>query len=358
VSGAAEPRRQASAAAYSVIVADLVADRAALMSLWRGNALQPKAVDAKFDWFYIANPNGPTRQLLLCAGPQAERVGAAGLVTRPLWARGEALSGGLLTDFYVLPEHRTLAPAMYLQRQMRSVGLELHDLLYGYPNDKSLPIVKRLGYVNFGDLVKCVRLLRYGEYLQRWLPRWASRAAGAVVDRVLPLAFRPHRLLLQGWHGEWVGAADDRFDALWERVKRSNAIIGVRDRRFLAWRFFARPSHEYRVYVLSRRRGGEIAAYAVCEAIGDTFHIRDMLADPQSTESIRVLIHHLSRHAFAQGFVRLSFECMVSEAMQRTLRAAGLFQRDKMPLVATFGAKAEAALAGLDWYLTAADTEL
>ncbi|HJW11292.1 MAG TPA: hypothetical protein VJ598_05885 [Albitalea sp.] len=348
----------APAPAYSVVVADLVADRPALMAMWRSNALQPKAVDAKFDWFYIANPYGKTRQLLLCAGPEAERVGAAGLVTRELWARGEALSAGLLTDFYVAPEHRTLAPAMQLQRQMRKVGLELHDLLYGYPNEKSLPIVKRLGYANLGDLAKFVRLLRYGEYLQRWLPRWASRAPGAIIDRLLPFAFRPHRLLLQAWHGEWVAAADDRFDALWARVKRSAAIVGVRDQRFLTWRFFARPSHQYRVFVLSRQRGGEIAAYAVCEAIGDTFHIRDLLADPQANDAIRVLLHRLSQHAFAEGFVRLSFEFLGNATMRHTLRAAGLFERDKAPLVIGFGPQAKDSLAGLDWYLTPADTEL
>jgi len=350
--------RAAPASPYTVAAGDLHADRESVIALWKINPLQPALADAKYQWFYLDNPNGPTRQLLLHHGPQAECVGAAGMVTRQFVARGAALSAGLLTDLFVQSAHRSLLPALLLQKTMRAVGLAQHDFVYGYPNDKSLPIVRRVGYTTLGHLAKFVCLLRHHEHLGRWLPRGPSRVAGAIVDHLLPLVFRPHRHLLKGWRGEWLEAVDDRFDALWKRTAQVDGIIGVRDRRFLSWRFFDRPSHSYRVFVLSPRQGTEIAGYAVCEALGNTLHIRDMLVAPQASGAQRVLIHLLALQARAQGHTRLSFEFLGDEASRRALRAAGMHERGKTPLVVAFRPEMMATVERLDWYLTAADTEL
>ena len=350
--------RAAPAAPYTVAAADLQADRASVIALWRINPLQPALADAKYQWFYLDNPNGPTRQLLLCHGPQADCVGAAGMVTRQFVARGATLSAGLLTDLFVQSAHRSLFPALLLQKTMRAAGLAQHDLVYGYPNDKSLLIVRRVGYATLGDLAKFVCLLRHHEYLERWLPRSSSRVVGAIVDRVLPLVFRPHRHLLTGWHGEWAEAVDDRFDALWRRAAQADGVIGVRDQRFLSWRFFERPSHRYRVFILSPRRGAEIAGYAVCEALGNTLHIRDMLVAPEVAGAQRVLVHLLALQARAQGYTRLSFEFLGNEALRRILHAAGMHERGETPLVVAFRREIMATVEHLDWYLTAADTEL
>lgn len=349
--------REATAASpYSVTVADLNADRASVVALWQMNPLQPELADAKYQWYYLDNPNGPTRQLLLRHASQPEPVGATGMVTRQFLVRGVPLSAGTLTDLFVQAEHRSLFPALMLQKQLRLLGLETHELLYGYPNDKSLLIVRRLGYKQFGELTKFVCLLRHGEYLQRWLPRGPSQVLGAIVDRLLPLAFRPHRLLLAGWRGEWLDGVDERFDRLWQRARHADGIIGVRDRRFLSWRFFARPSHRYRVFALSASTADEIAGYAVCEGLGDTLHIRDLLVAPESAGALKVLLHLLAHHARQQLWTRLSFECCGNDVLRRTLRAGGLFERGKTPLMAVW--RSAASITGYDWYLTAADTEL
>jgi len=349
-------REAAGSGPYSVTVADLNADRASVVALWQINPLQPELADAKYQWFYLDNPNGPTRQLLLRHESQPEPVGATGMVTRQFLARGVPLSAGMLTDLFVQAEHRSLFPALMLQKRLRQLGLEAHELLYGYPNDKSLLIVRRLGYKQFGELTKFVCLLRHGDYLQRWLPRGPSRVLGAIADRLLPLAFRPHRLLLASWRGEWLDGVDERFDTLWEHARHADGIIGVRDRRFLSWRFFARPSHRYRVFALSASASDEIAGYAVCEGLGDTLHIRDLLVAPQIAGALRVLLHLLVQQARRQTWARLSFECFGNEVLHRTLRAGGLFERGKTPLVAVW--RPDASTAELEWYLTAADTEL
>ena len=346
-----------TAAAYSVTVADLHADREQVLALWRDNPLQPRDAASKYRWFYLDNPYGASTQLFLHCGAQEAPVGVAGMVTRRFLARGVELSAGQLTDLFVQPGHRTLYPALLLQRRMRAIGLGIHDLLYAYPNDTSRQIVQRIGYTEIGSLAKFVVLLRYGEFLERWLPRWLARSVGSVVDATLPLWFRPHRLLLGSWRADWIESVDARFDSFWERAKQFDGIIGVRDARFLAWRFLARPDRRYRLFVLTQG-GGAIAAYAVCEAVDQTLHIRDMLFDPKSIEQLRVLIYLLTRQALNQNFVRLSFECLANDRLRGLLRAAGMFERGMTPLVASLDTEVAVSLRGQNWYVTAADTEL
>jgi len=53
---------------------------------------------------------------------------------------------------------------------------------------------------------------------------------------------------------------DTRFDELWERIRHSQRIMCVRDRRFLEWRF-RRPGCSYRIVVAEKN--GRLSGYAV-----------------------------------------------------------------------------------------------
>jgi len=85
-------------------------------------------------------------------------------------------------------------------------------------------------------------------------------------------------------------------------------------------------------------------------------HVRDLLVAPQIAGALRVLLHLLVQQARRQTWARLSFECFGNEVLHRTLRAGGLFERGETPLVAVW--RPDASTAELEWYLTAADTEL
>jgi hypothetical protein len=346
------------ASRYRIEVGDVVADSARVLDLWRQNPLQRTRVEAKYRWLYLDNPFHGGMQLFLRHEACEPPVGSAGLVPRQFMARGRSVSAGQLTDLFVQESHRTLQPALLLQRRMRSIGLDAHDLLYGFPNTKSLPVVKRIGYTQLGEFTKFVMPLRYGPELRRWLPKWMTGMVGSALDILHPIYFRPRFPMRSGWRGQWADQADDRLDAFWEHARQFDGIIGVRDRRFLAWRFFERPDHRYRLFLLTRGPSDALSAYAVCEALNDTMHIRDLLADPRSAQSLRWVIHLLARQARREGFDKLTFECSSGDRLRGVLCSTGLFVRGSAPVLVSMRADTAASLGGLEWYLTAADTEL
>ena len=357
---AAEPGSEGanppSAAGYSVRTVDLQADRAAILELWSGHAKLPP--EWKYDWFYLGSPFQAPTLLLLTHGPQVERVGVAGLGTRRVCVRGEERTAGILADLIVQARHRTLYPALLLQRHMQRTALLLHGIVYGFPNKNSKPIVRRLGYKAVGEMIRYSKLLRHGVYLERHLPRWLSSLLGALADRLTALYFEPRSVLLGAWQGAWVESFDERFDALWRRARDFNGFIGVRDAQFLSWRFSLQPGHRYRTFVVTRSGQTELAAYAVCEAEGGVLHIRDFLADPSRDDHAKILIHQLSRAAYRDGFAVLSLEFLGSSAQRATLTGAGMVERaDKAEMYAQFGTDDKAELHQLDWFVTCADED-
>ena len=341
---------------YAVRTADIQFDRCRVIEVWRGVVkLQP---EAKYEWFYRRSPHKAPTLLLLTHGQNDTCVGVAGLGTREVFLHGVQSTAGILVDLVVLPDHRTLYPALLLQKTMQATALSLHRIVYGFPNKNSTAIVRRLGYTQVGYLVRHSKVLRHAPYLKRYgIPAWLSKVVGAVADCVMPLYFRPCRVLRGVWRVAWASSVDARFDTLWQRTSGFDGLIGIRDAKFLAWRFFSQPEHSYRVFVVSTESSAEITAYAICEAIGNSMHVRDFLVDPNCIGGTRLLVHLLSTEAQLQGYDNLSLSFAGPECQRKELASAGLVQRETQALYAKFDTLAEVRSAKLEWYLTNADED-
>lgn len=341
--------------AYAVRAADLPSDRSDVLQLWR--VLMSTPPEGKYDWLYLGHPIEPPTLLLLTCGPLRRPVGTAGMGARRFCFRGESHTAGVLGDLTVLPDHRTLYPALLLQKQMRKTALALHSVVYGLPNKNSLPIVRRLGYTNIGEVTRYSAVLRHSSYLERHLPGWLSRLLGIPVDRSMRLLRKPGRWRSETWQASWVDGFDARFDSLWDRAKGFDGLIGVRDAQFLAWRFLAQPGHVYRIFVVTESGESGISGYAVCEAVGTTLHVRDFLTDLSSPGHLHRLVHLLAREASKQGFFSLSTEFLGPQQWRDSLEAAGMRERGKRTLYASFGSHAEARIHAADWYVTSGDED-
>lgn len=341
---------------YAVRAADLHDDRDRVLDVWRGIvASQP---EAKYEWFYQRHPYPSPTLLILTNGRDNICVGVAGLGTRKVCVQGFDSTAGVLVDLMVLREHRTLYPALLLQKKIRAAALGLHRIVYGFPNKNAAPIVRRLGYIKVGDLVRYSKVLRHARFLeQRGIGGWLSKALGTVADLVTPLYFRPYKALRTSRRVSWESTVDARFDVLWQRARGFDGLIGTRDAQFLLWRFFSQPSHRYRVFVVSAQGSAEIIAYAICEAKGNSLHVRDFLVDPACTGGVRLLFHLVSNEARAKGYESLSLAFMGPARVREELIAAGLMPRETQPLYATFNTQDEARLRKLEWYTTNADED-
>jgi hypothetical protein len=100
-----------------------------------------------------------------------------------------------------------------------------------------------------------------------------------------------------------VDSFDDRIDALWMRVCHDYSVIAARDRRYLNWRFLARPDVSYRYLVACR--GDDVVAYLVFRAADRDGmmcgYVIDYLIEDRSREVFSRLLEHAEKSMLRDG---------------------------------------------------------
>jgi len=342
-----------NAPAYVVAPGDVVRDRATVLGIWRGNLGQDARMQAKYDWFYAQCPYGAPLLQLLRHGPDGTAVGAAAAGPRRMLRDGQPIAAGVLVDLAVLPEHRSLGPALMLQGGLAQAGGERFGLLYGFPNPKAAAVFKRVGYDRLGDIVRRARVLRHAGYLARRLPRPLAAVAGFVLDRARALAdtVRAPRERLAA---AWSEAADARFDTLWAASPKGEGAVGVRDAAFARWRFDASPLVKTR-YLLLAGADGALRAWFACQVEDAVLHVRDFWSDDAASGIGHARIAALLRAARKAGHAAVSVEFAGPDVRLAGWTAAGFAERGRRPV---FGRWSDGSAAGaVAIHLTSADED-
>jgi hypothetical protein len=344
--------------AYSVVPGAVASDRDTVAQLWQVSglgSLSDEQQRARYDWFYLRNPQGDGEISFLRAGAAPDAVGFLGVGRRTWFFDGLASFAGVLVDFVVRLEHRTAAPALTLQRRGRERALNWAHALTGLPDVKAVPIFKRLDkHVQF-FLPRYVRILRYDGYLKRRLPGPVATLGGALLG-VCDGLLRSLRLLGTSLRGNWVTQFDKRFDDLWQRVGKQGRSLGLRDAAFLSWRFGQQPGFSYRTFAVERA-GGDLAAYFVCDVKDDMVAVKDVLGAGSVEEYTQALLM-LANAARREGAASVSIQVIGDEILDKALRASHFVEREKRPFFAVLGETSREQRAALCWYITQADEDI
>ncbi len=310
-----------------MISADPDRDRAAIVSVWERNLPRPShcSHDRRYEWQYLKSPVGPGLCWLLLAQPGDRVVGTAGLALRAVKLGTRQAIAGIAADFAVDPEHRSLLPALMLQKAVLGSRNRGVNLIYGLPNAQAAVVFKRLGYSTIGGLRRYTRRLRTDEYLHQFTRfpyvgrALAARMANGVLALVSPETYyRPRCGRLQELPG-----FDLRFDDLWSRVSGRFATIGERNSPFLHWRYSQCPLQEHTVLGLVTDDSSRLVGYVVAQRNNYRWLIVDLLVD-ETPDSCLALLAGFLNYAGQRGAqsVTLDFHSPAAgiEAALRHLR--------------------------------------
>jgi hypothetical protein len=348
---------RSSTVAYSVEQNRSDSNTADILRLWQSGLTHSGKPLAKFDWYYRRNVQGAPAIFFLNHEGSDAPVGVAAIGKREMYYNGKNVRCGALVDFVTAVEHRTLFPALLLQKDLLRQGLTSHEVLYGLPNAKSLAVVRRAGYSLVGQMIRRARVLRSATYIARYVPIWLSKVVAPVFDTGRQIISRFKSLGLRSFRSVWLEAPDSRFDTLWQNVALADVLVGRRDCAFLDWRFSQNPMRSHKFFALTHKDSSELVAYAACEIEDQTLHVRDFLADPGIPGSLSALLRHLIAATFDRGLSTISVEFLGKSGFGRDLEAAGLRQRGARPMYAAVCPQWPILLDESHWYLTSADED-
>ena len=317
---------------YAVTPCRLDEHREALERLWADNMSDQRIAEVLADrlrWLYAQGPEGPPTTMLCVVQETGEVVGCGSFVRRPLWVGGRRVMGGLLCDFAVARSHRVVGAALAIQRALLEAAPAAGaEVLYGYPNERSQAIFKRLGYQAVGQTSTWVKPLRTARLLRgalRW--GWAAALAAGPIDLALALRDGVHRRLsarrLQGMVPVEPG---DPTDDLWARARDAFGVTGERTAAFLRWRYGGFKTAEYRMVGLRAGPGPRLAGLAVYKVEGARAYLHDLLVDRGlATESALLLA--LAAHLRREGADAVSLVHLGDPVVEAELQRAGFLRR-------------------------------
>src|SRR5438309_4631486 len=224
--------------------ADLVADRQVVLDLVRDN-LTDEATVERYEWLYRRNPDGDGRAWIASDEASGEAVGIASAYPRLMQVEGEQVTCWNLGEFAVSVSHRSLGPALRLQRACLGPVLEgTVAFSYDNPNEGFLAVYRRLGVPVTAHVARYLKPLRADRRLaarirSRRIARPLSLLANGLLRlRDIPLrAGRRYQILPNE------GPFDVRFTRLHERVSRRYTVCGGRRAEYLNWRYRENPLH-------------------------------------------------------------------------------------------------------------------
>ncbi len=351
---------------YTVEHADVAAAEVPFVGIW-GENLQVKGdPHQQYRWHYVHNPTGAGSAFLLqCQSDQgpSQVVGCCGIGRRTFALHGSPITAALMGDFAVDRGHRTVMPALLLQRTIHRHVRTHFRLAYGFPNASAVGVFRRIGYQEIGPMIRYARVLRHRTYLQRMLPFPVLPWVGGVILDGATRAWQaarsaPARVSRQLL---WMNDVDSRFDDLWESVHRAYPILGFRGASFLRWRFMQKPGERFAIAALVERDSQRLRAYAVVQEEDRTVHIRDLLG--ASEQEIGTLIDQLVLRLSGKDLDAVSIRFLGTPWIRRALLDRGFVPRQgSRSVILQVGDEAGPEAAALHdpqrWYLTDADEDV
>lgn len=334
--------------------ADLARDRPALTELL-GQHLTARSTPQRTEWFYEQNPHGRARVLTLRDGTDGAIVGSGAVIPRLLWINGSRRLGSVMADFWVHPAHRSLGPAVQLQRACVDAARELGCAFFDLPQGNMPAVYRRMRLLGPLVLARLARPLRTRAFVARRVAVAPLASAlgllGDAVLRLRDLAQVPRARYEIATHA---GDFGPEFDELTARPEPPGAVAVARSAEFLEWRY--RRHYYLRYRIMTARRAGKLAGYIVLGVDGTSAEVVDLfpLADSRLTRELLIGAGAVLRR---EGADSLAMSWVAGPAPCTAFGAAGLRERGRRPFVIErFDVTGPDDPAG-DWHLTYGDID-
>ncbi len=294
--------------------------------------LNPAYDTARFDWLHTRNPAGPGRFWMAVDSATGEAVGTAAAFPRLFSVGGREARGWVLGDFCVSDRHRSLGPALKLQRRCLDLAADAATpFCYDFPSRAMMTVYQRLRISPRGEMRRLVKVLRVEHKLGALtgVPR-LSHGLGRVLDVVWalgPRLPRTSRGLTLALHP---GSFGEEFSQLAGAESPSYGMCLQRSAAYLNWRYRENPTASFET--VTARRQGRLAGYAVFTRDGAGATLVDLFGS-QDHRVLSALVRAVSGVVRRSGGASLNVLLLDSHPWVALFRRLGFVRRETSPFV-------------------------
>jgi GNAT superfamily N-acetyltransferase len=323
---------------------------------------EEEKLDEKFwRWEFVKGPDG--RAWIYIVEDEDKIIGHFADIPRRFSVQGEVVLGTLSLDLMVHPDYwRRGIFAEMGNYGIRRVKQEHGLFLTAYPiRRETIHGLKKIGWKEIVELPVLVYPISFSGILNRYLHfRPLSLLLGGVgkVFYFLLLGLKKEKEK-EKINIEEVVELDDQFDLFLEKAIFLSAIIGVRDRPFLKWRYLQHPTWQYTIFRGERR--GETTGYIILRKVDllkfNSAVIVDLLALDEDT--LTALVKKGIEHSQKEGADLLGFMVPQGHLYYKALKGMGFLSSPKTFQFMVYShSDREIFLSPEKWYVTWGDTDV
>lgn len=320
--------------------------------------LSSDANEVRYEWLYRKNPEGKALTWVVCEPEEGKIIGVSAAFPRRILHNGNEMRGYVLGDFCIHPDHRSLGPALALQKSsLQGLSNEGAGFVFDFPSTSMLAIYKRLSIEPQETVIRFAKPLRADRQIQKSVSNKAAVRALAVAANAT-LRLRDSRLKRSNAVeiNEQDTPCGEEFTTATCRWATRMGICGSRDANYLNWRFLQHPQRKY--HLLTARKNGKLCGYLIYERAGEDATVADLFAEESSVcKALLVETITIARRA---GVHTLSAPFLSSHPSRKILEDCGFQPRESTPvmLLGLPWARNVQVDRGTDqWYLTHGDRE-
>jgi hypothetical protein len=249
------------AMAISVRPVDLDSESGELLAILQAN-LPALPHARRFQWLYRDNPDGPAWSWFAFEKADGSVVGVTSVFPRSMWVGGRIRMCGQVGDFAISASHRSLGPAILLQRAtFQPVDQRILAFCYDCPpHDAGMATFRRLRIEPSCTVTRYALPLRMDRRVKKHLgfvPPILTPLLNSLLRVFRRVGVKTGNLELS----EHEGRFGDEFSCLDATVRQADVIRGCRTAAHLNWRYRDDPLQDY--HVLTARRKGELIAFLI-----------------------------------------------------------------------------------------------
>jgi hypothetical protein len=312
----------------------------------------------KFSWLYTDNPSGPA-DIFLARDPKTEKVIACYVIMpMRLWHRDRIIKIGQAIDGMVHPDFRRKRIFNSIQNELHNRLKAKYEFIIGFPNRLALNPLIKAGASAFGPLATYSFPLTSRFFTKRL-------GTGDALQNILGFILKPaialHKIFYlrgiktEGYRLEKVNEDDFSDELDFKFIRKTHPVMGVRDRKFLVWRYFAVPAGKFILlrFYHENKNLGYIGIRFEHKAVAMVDFCIDGDLDDQM-RALKLLVRYCEQRRVKSIHFQLSEACYCTGALRKT----GFIKRKNIYSIILFPYSEESkSLEYSDFFLTFADTD-
>ncbi len=312
---------------YTIVEADIKNNKDDILGLMNRNL--SKHSEEWYAWKYENCPSGSARCWLVKDENSGNFIGTGALFARKFSINYKQFYAGLVGDFAIDKNHRSLVPALKLQKHIlvnsEKAGF---DFIYGIPNELSVAVLLKAGYVEMGKLERFVKLIRTEYKLKTYIKNLITLNIVSVLCNFI-LRFVSREEFIRrpvGYDIKIADSFDIEVDRLLEKAKIQFKNSSIKNSIFLNWRYYQTQENNFKIMFLVFENK-ESVGYVVFSKKERIYYIEDVFFVDDG-KSLDLLISEFIRYARKQGIDSVSLNMFGNSRVKNKLAKFGFILRE------------------------------